>query len=96
MRSSQNKKKQFCCCSTKTENQEMKTNHTQAFTSPGSRWHCDGILSSLLQIKEPNTKLDLGVIDSLGKRWHRDPEIFVCYKYLKAEMTESLLGSTDE
>lgn len=41
-------------------------------------------------------KLDLVVIDSLGKRWLGDPEIHICYKYLKAEMTESLLGSTDD
>lgn len=41
-------------------------------------------------------KLDLVVIDSLGKRWLGDPEIRIRSKYLKAEMTESLLGCTDD
>lgn len=41
-------------------------------------------------------KPDLVVIDSLGKRRLGDPEILICSKYLKAEMTESLLGCTDD
>lgn len=39
--------------------------------------------------------LDYVVMDSLGKRWLGDPEILIYSKYLKVEMTESLLGSND-
>lgn len=83
-------------CSTETERQEIKTYHTDTHRPSGSWCRCDEILFPLLKIKESKMKLDLVVIDSLGKRWLGDPEILICYKYLKAEMTESLLGSTDD
>ena len=82
------------------QRQEIETYHTHTHKHTHTiRFRGGAVMKSffsLLKIKESKMKLALVVIDSLSKRWLGDPEILVCYKYLKAEMTGSLLGCTDD